>query len=284
MERCSCPNSIENLSVSYCRSITSICLPAGGGGGLKTLVIQCCDKILEREWGRQNNNNRMLLEDVRIYRWPNLKSIINLNCFVHLTRLVIIDCEGLESLPDNEFPHLASLKHLVIKDCPRMDGCFPRGLWPPYLQSLQIGRLKKPISEWGSQNFPTSLVELHLHDGGVMSSCSQFSNLLPSSLTSLILLNFEKLESFSMGLQHLQRLCFGICPNLHKLSHPQHLNNSLQHLYFYECPNMKDLPEQLLPSLLSLDIRQNCPNLKERCRKGGSYWPLVSHIPSIYII
>ncbi|KAL8210198.1 hypothetical protein R6Q57_006930 [Mikania cordata] len=43
---------------------------------------------------------------------------------------------------------------------------------------------------------------------------------------------------------------------------------------------MKDLPEQLLPSLLSLDIRGNCPNLKERCRKGGSYRPLVSHIPS----
>ncbi|KAL8210243.1 hypothetical protein R6Q57_006975 [Mikania cordata] len=227
----------------------------------------------------------MLLEDVCIINLPNLKSIINLNCFVHLTELEIINCEGLESLPDNEFPHLASLKHLVIKVCPRMDGCFPRGLWPPYLQSLQIGRLKKPISEWGSQNFPTSLVELHLHDGGEdgVSSCSQFSNLLPSSLTSLELWCFEKLESFSMGLQHLQSLTFVKCPNLHKLSHLQHLNNSLQHLYIYQCPNMKDLPEQLLPSLLSLHITENCPNLKERCSKGGSYWPLISHIPDLDI-
>ncbi|KAL8210225.1 hypothetical protein R6Q57_006957 [Mikania cordata] len=285
MERCSCPNSIENLHVTLCTSITSICLPTGGGVGLKSLVIWGSDKLLEREWGGQNNNNRMLLEYVSIYNWPNLKSIINLNCFVHLTRFEIRSCEGLESLPDNELPNLTSLKHLVIKDCPRMDGCFPRGLWPPNLQILKIGELKKPISEWGSQNFPTSLVELSLYDSGEdgVSSCSQFSNLLPSSLTSLELWGFEKLESFSTGIQQLRRLSFFDCPNLHKLSHPQHLNNSLQRLSFDECPNMKDLPEELLPKLLCLKIWDNCPNLKERCSKGGSYWPRISHIPCVDI-
>ncbi|KAC9145050.1 hypothetical protein E3N88_46300 [Mikania micrantha] len=286
MERCSCPDSIEYLRVGCCRSITSISLPTGGGVGLKSLEIWGCDKLLEREWGGQNNNNRMLLEDVYVGDWPNLKSIINLNCLVHLTRLVIYNCEGLESLPDNELPNLTSLKHLCIRKCPRMDGCFPRGLWPPNLQILKIGELKKPISEWGSQNFPTSLVELILYDGSGedgVSSCSQFSNILPSSLTSLELWDFEKLESFSMGLQHLQSITFANCPNLHKLSHPQHLTNSLLHLTFYECPNMKDLPEQLLSSLLSLRIQYDCPNLKERCSKGGSYWPLVSHIPRILI-
>ncbi|KAC9145044.1 hypothetical protein E3N88_46294 [Mikania micrantha] len=290
MERCSCPDSIENFSVDTCRSITSISLPTGAGGGLKSLEIWECKNLLEKEWGGQNNNNRssmpMPLEYVSISEWPNLKSIINLKCLVHLTRLVIVHCEGLESLPDNEFPNLKSLKHLHITDCPRMDGCFPRGLWPPNLQTLVIGKLKKPISEWGSQNFPTSLVQLILYGGGEdgVSSCSQISNLLPSSLTSLKLYNFEKLESFSMGLQHLQSLTFVNCPNLHKLSHTQHLTNSIQHLTFDECPNMKDLPEQLLPSLLSLGIWDNCPNLKERCNKGGSYRPLVSHIPRIIII
>ncbi|KAD6453256.1 hypothetical protein E3N88_07961 [Mikania micrantha] len=289
MERCSCPNSIEMLTVFGCRSITSISLPTAVAGGLTSLDIWGCKKLLKKEWGGQNNNNRssmpMLLEFVHISEWPNLKSIINLNCLLHLTRLEIDDCRGLESLPDNEFPNLTSLKHLCIRDCPRMDGCFPRGLWPPNLQILKIGELKKPISEWGSQNFPTSLVQLTLYDevgkDGVMSSCSQLSNILPSSLTSLELRGFGKLESFSMGLQHLQRLSFFDCRNLHKLPDPQHLINSLQHLAFYDCPNMKDLPEQLLPSLLSLEICQNCPNLKERCSKGGSYWPLVSNIPSI---
>ncbi|KAD6453306.1 hypothetical protein E3N88_08011 [Mikania micrantha] len=287
MERCCCPDSIEELTVS-CSSITSISLPTGGGG-LKSLRIWGCDRLLEREWGGQNNNNNrssmpMLLEVLDISEWPNLKSIINLNCLVHLTRLVICNCESLESLPDNELPNLTSLKHLGIRDCPRMDGCFPCGLWPPNLCSLEIGRLKKPISEWGPQYFPTSLVELRLYGGGEdgVSSCSQFSNLLPSSLTSLQLYDFEKMESFSMGLQHLQHLSFENCPNLHKLSHPQHLT-SLQHLKFSGCQNMKDLPEEMLPSLLSLKIHYDCPNLKERCSKGGSYWHLISHIPCINI-
>ncbi|KAD6453322.1 hypothetical protein E3N88_08027 [Mikania micrantha] len=285
MEHCSCPDSIETLRVDTCTSITSMSLPTGGGGGLKTLLIRCCDKLLEREWGGQNNNNRMRLENVEINDWPNLKSFINLNCLIHLTRLIIRNCEGLESLPDNEFSNLTSLKHLLIRDCPRMDGCFPRGLWPPNLQRLEIGGLKKPISKWGSQNFPTSLVILGLYDGGEdrVSSCRQFSNLLPSSLTSLSLYSFEKLESFSTGLQNLRRLSFNYCPNLQKLSDPQHLNNSLQHLDIYHCPNMKDLPEHLLPSLLSLEIRYGGPNMKERCSKGGSYWHLISHIPRIDI-
>ncbi|KAD6452972.1 hypothetical protein E3N88_07677 [Mikania micrantha] len=208
---CSCPDSIEDLRIFLYSSITSISLQTRGGGlqQLKSFYIQNCNKLSEKEWGGQNNNNSsmpMLLENVLIDDWPNLKSMINLNCLVHLTRFVIINCENMESLPDNELPNLASLKHLVIKYCPRMDGRFPRGLWPPNLQSLQIGRLKKPILEWGSQNFPTSLVDLVSEDGSaedVVSSSSQFSNILPDSLTHLELWGFEKLESFSMGLQHL---------------------------------------------------------------------------------
>ncbi|KAL8210196.1 hypothetical protein R6Q57_006928 [Mikania cordata] len=228
MERCSCSDSIENLSVDTCRSITSISLPTGAGGGLKSLEIWYCDKLLEKELGVQNNNIRssipMLLEYVHIREWPNLKSIINLKCLVHLTQLKIVNCEG---------------------------------------------GLKKPISKWGSQNFPTSLVELSLYDGGEdgVGSCSQISNLLPSTLTSLELVDFEKLESFSMGLQHLQILTFVNCPNLHKSSHTQHLTNSLQHLTFDECPNTKDLPEQLLPSLLSFGIWDNCPERKMQQRR-----------------
>ncbi|KAJ0478531.1 hypothetical protein HanHA300_Chr13g0501081 [Helianthus annuus] len=46
---------------------------------------------------------------------------------------------------------------------------------------------------------------------------------------------------------------------------------------------MMYLPEMLLPSLLRLDIWRNCPILEERCRKNGSYWLLISHIPRIHI-
>ncbi|KAJ0672630.1 putative leucine-rich repeat domain superfamily [Helianthus annuus] len=226
-----------------------------------------------------------MLENVEISGWPNQKSIIELKYLVHLTRLYIEDCENLESFPDNELPNLTSLKNLHIVNCQSMDASFPRGIWPPNLCFLTIGELKKPILEWGPQNFPTSLVKLRLYGGedGV-SSCSQLSHLLPSSLTSLTIYGFEKLESVSMGLQHLtslQRLEFCGCPNLKKVSDLQHLT-SLQHLYFIICPNMMDLPEMILPSLLSLQICL-CPKLKERWSKSGSHWPLVSHIPCIYI-
>ncbi|MFS7926213.1 hypothetical protein Hanom_Chr04g00294391 [Helianthus anomalus] len=51
---------------------------------------------------------------------------------------------------------------------------------------------------------------------------------------------------------------------------------SLHHLSFGDCHKMMDLPEMLLPSLLSLRIWGDFPGgggLKERCSKNASYWP-----------
>ncbi|KAJ0851128.1 putative leucine-rich repeat domain superfamily [Helianthus annuus] len=279
-KHCSCPDGIEELSVWGCSSVTDVSFPKGGQEKLRSVRILKCRKLLEMEWGGQkmtNNNSSMpMLESVWISDWPNLKSVIELNCLVHLTEFRIEDCEGLESIPDNLtsikkleiincpkldvsflLDNLTSLKELQIVNCPSMDASIPGWVWPPNLHSLTIGKLKKPFSEWGPQNFPTSLVKLVLYGGedGV-SSCSEFSHLLPLSLTSLTIREFKTPESFSMELQHLtslQRLCFSNCPNLKKVAHPQQLT-SLQHLYFTGCHNMLELPEMLLPSLLRLNI------------------------------
>ncbi|KAF5775326.1 putative P-loop containing nucleoside triphosphate hydrolase, leucine-rich repeat domain superfamily [Helianthus annuus] len=307
MERCSCPDGIEELTVEGCSSMTVVSFPKGGQVKLRSLKIWNCRNLLEKEWewgGQKTKNNRSsnmpMLEHVSIRDWPNLKSIIELNDFVHLTQLFIYHCERLESFPNNlttlvkleieNCPrlevsflgeNLTSLEELSITNCLSMDSPFLSWVWPPNLCSLEIGKLKKPFSEWGPQTFPTSLVKLSLYGGR---SCSEFSHLLHSSLTSLQIHRFEKLESFTMDLQHLQSLSFSNCANLKKASsHPQHLT-SLHHLSFQDCPKMKDLPEMLLPSLLSLYIWGNCPGLKERCSKKGSYWPLISHIPYINIL
>ncbi|KAJ0680589.1 putative P-loop containing nucleoside triphosphate hydrolase, leucine-rich repeat domain superfamily [Helianthus annuus] len=286
MERCSCPNGIEELSVATCSSVLAVLFPKGGQEKLRSLEIYSCGKLLESEWGGRmmnNNNNRSnmpMLEHVHISDWPNLKLVNELICSVHLTELIIEDCESLESFPDNltslkklvlrNCPKLAvsflrdnltSLEEVEIRNCPRIDPSFPGGIWPPNLRSLTIGMLKKPFSEWGSQNFPTSLVDLWLWGEDGVTSCSQISHLLPSSLTSLYIIEFKNLESVSMGIQHLA---------------------SLQFLYFQDCTSMMDLPEMSLPSLLTLIIG-NCPNLKERYSKGGRYWSLISHIPYIDI-
>ncbi|KAM0009694.1 putative leucine-rich repeat domain superfamily [Helianthus debilis subsp. tardiflorus] len=175
----------------------------------------------------------------------------------------IEDCEKLESFPDLQLSKLTMLKEMDIRSCPMIDASFPRGLWPPNLCSLEIGGSKKPISEWGYQNFPASLVDLRLFNEPDVRNFSQLSHLFPSSLTNLSIWSFDNLESLSTGLQHL---------------------TSLQHLIIWFCPKVNDLPETLLPSLLSLRIPYECPKLKERCEgRGSHYWPLISHIPKIYI-
>ncbi|KAJ0860444.1 putative leucine-rich repeat domain superfamily [Helianthus annuus] len=275
MEHCRCPNNIEELDISDCPSITSVSfLTRAGGQKLKFLTINGCDKLLEKElliFGGDNtrvlvNNTSMpMLQSVDIITWPNLTTIIELSQLIHLTYLRIDGCPNMESFPDHELPNLTSLTYLVIYNCPSADASFPRGNWPPNLQILVIGGLKKPISEWGPQNFPTSLVNLALVCGESeeddVSRCSQLSHLLPSSLTSLGIVGFKKLKSVSLGLQHL---------------------TSLQHLFLWRCPKMKHLPDILLPSLLSLNII-DCPKLEGRCSRRGSYWSRISHIPHIRI-
>ncbi|CAH1450660.1 unnamed protein product [Lactuca virosa] len=95
------------------------------------------------------------------------------------------------------------------------------------------------MSEWSPQNFPTSLVELHLNgkNSGVVSfvvekdvknttttssSSSSFSFLLPKSLASLTLDDFMNVESLSEVLQHL---------------------SCLKRLHIMSCPKLRDLPE-----------------------------------------
>ncbi|KAJ0860899.1 putative virus X resistance protein-like, coiled-coil [Helianthus annuus] len=282
MERCCCPNNIESLRIRNCSSLTHVSSPtaATGGGGqkLKSLYISGCEKLME------TINNASMLESIDICGWTNLKSIMQLGNFIYLTELSLYNCPSLESFPDIQLPiltrltieecnsmeslsalqmkNLSSLQDLRIRNCRGIDASCHGGIWPPNLCSLKIGGLKKPMSEWGPQKFPSSLVDLTLSDERDVRNFRQLSHLLPSSLPVLQIVRFDKLESLSMGLQHL---------------------TSLQHLLIGGCPKLKLLPKQLLPSLLSLRIYK-CPDLIKRCEgRGSHYYPLISHIPEIHI-
>ncbi|PWA70393.1 NB-ARC domains-containing protein [Artemisia annua] len=293
----SCPNNIETLGFYNCNSITSVSFfSRGGGQKLRSVTICDCEKLLllKEELGEGGEKNRLLinsksmpmLESLWIEDHPNVASIFEFGGnFIHLTTLIIRDCESTgESLfPDLQLQSLTSLTALIIKDCPSMD--VATGLWPPNLRKLTIGGLKKPISEWGPQKFPTSLVNLTL-DGETeeATNWSQLSHLhLPSSLTRLWIRSFDNMETVSEGLQHLtslQHLWISGCPKIKDL--PETLLPSLLSLEIWGCPNLKELPVTLLHSLLRLEI-SNCPDLAERCSRGGSYWPQISHIPCIKI-
>ncbi|GJW50200.1 NB-ARC domains-containing protein [Tanacetum coccineum] len=215
LERCKLPNNIQELYILRCDSIASVSFPIVGGHKLKSLEINGCEKLLEKEL--LNPSMPAMLEVVWISSWKILKSIKELTCFIHMKKLEISRCSSIESFPAADLPNLTSLTHLMIRDCKSMD-VDSFGLWPPKLGFLKIGGLKKPISKMGPQNFPPSLVVLALFGGSAeeddVSSGSQLSHMLPSSLTELHLCFFGKLESVSMGLQHLtslQHLYIGFC-------------------------------------------------------------------------
>ncbi|KAI7740620.1 hypothetical protein M8C21_019498, partial [Ambrosia artemisiifolia] len=219
MERLCCPNSIESLHINGYNSIKQVSFPGA--------TTTDCESI--ESFGNLQLPN---LTDLDIISCKNMKEIRDLQ-IPNLISWSIIGCKNLESIPEVELCNLTLLRDMRITSCPMTDASFPGGIWPSNLQSLEIGGLKKPISEWGYQNFPASLVKLVLYNGGEVRNLSELSHLFPSSLTSLNIYAFKNLESFSMGLQHL---------------------TSLQHLQIWECPEVKDLPETLLPTLLSLTI------------------------------
>ncbi|KAL8230146.1 hypothetical protein R6Q59_000518 [Mikania micrantha] len=253
---------------------------------LKSLHISSCNNV-EVSW--LDNNFLSSLQHLYILNMVNLR-LFHDGCFVHLTTLNINDCDNIESIPSNGYGFLPShcLRYLRIADCKNLKS-FPH----EHLQSSESlveikiygcpnldytfpGKLKKPISEWGMQNFPTSLVSLNLLGDGD-SRVVTFANaeeedttsssfLLPSSLTSLSLDDFNELEYLSEGLQHL---------------------TCLQHLKISNCPKLRDLPETLLPSLSSLKIYSGdfSEELRRKCsrRKKGKYCPIISQIPKLYL-
>ncbi|XP_071694548.1 putative disease resistance RPP13-like protein 1 [Rutidosis leptorrhynchoides] len=203
LESYNCPNTIEELVISYCDSVTSLALSLPSS--LKVLRITNCH---------------------------NLESISD-DLPSSLEVLKIWYCKNLKSFPHAYLQRFTSLKDMTISYCPSMDDTFPSGLWPPNLRKLEIGVLKKPMSKWGLQNYPTSLVELELYgdssgvtsfamEGDAMNTASTSFH-LPPSLTSLHIWSFKDVESISKELL-------------------QHLTH-LQSLKLYYCLNIRDVPQ-----------------------------------------
>ncbi|KAJ9558476.1 hypothetical protein OSB04_013090 [Centaurea solstitialis] len=204
---------VSEVEIKYCKSLESFIIP----NNVERLYFRYCNSLTSLTF---SENQQLTLP---------LKS------------LEIEYCENLKLFPYQHLESLTSLKKLEIYKCPSMDCSFLCGLWPPNLRSLEIGGLKKPMSEWGIQNYPTSLVRLDLYgeNSGVVSfvgnakDVTSSSFLLPPSLTSLYIRDFVDVESFSEVLQHLP---------------------CLKYLHIYFCPKLKDLPENNTSDPSSLEI------------------------------
>ncbi|KAM7493496.1 hypothetical protein LguiB_028105 [Lonicera macranthoides] len=254
----SMPSSLETIDINYWVKLAS--LP------------RCLFKFIH-------------LTNLLLHGCPGLESFLERGLPPNLRRLEIQKCENLKYLPDDQMQSLTSLVRVEVSNCPRLES-FPQGRWPPNLESLRIGNIKKqPISKWGLDKLPTSLVDFRIKGNipGLMSfsgvgiklptslvrfridgdipglvSFSGVGIKLPTSLTKLTICHLQSIES--LGLENL---------------------TSLQILRIYLCPKLQSLPDMLLPKLSSLKI-YGCPLVKERCLKEEKY-PKISHIPFVEI-
>nr|GFC70846.1 hypothetical protein [Tanacetum cinerariifolium] len=109
-----------------------------------------------------------------------------------------------------------------------MDASFEH--WPPRLQYLAIRRSKKPISQWGLQNFPTTLVSLYLWGNSAeeddVTSGTQLSHILPRKLEvcdcEVLVSLGEKEEDSSWG-NLLTSLIIFDCKKLERCSCPNNI-------------------------------------------------------------
>ncbi|XP_062016835.1 putative disease resistance RPP13-like protein 1 isoform X2 [Rosa rugosa] len=183
----------------------------------------------------------------------------------NLMILKVETCPKLRSLPQHMHNLLPSLSYLELSDCPELES-FPEGGLPSKLEVLRILRCKKLVignrMQWGLPTL-TSLKFLSVHFEGCEQVVDSFPDegLLPTTLSRLQINSISKLDG--KGFRQL---------------------TSLKLLEIRNCPELRCLPDEGLPTSINyLDI-YDCPLLEQRCqRETGEDWTKIAHIKTIRI-
>nr|XP_043611859.1 putative disease resistance RPP13-like protein 1 [Erigeron canadensis] len=238
LEACMFLRSLQKFYVHYCPKMQSINV---GSGSLRVMTIGNCHSL--KSYCCPNSVEKLDISSCDSVTSLSFSKIqeVDLPSSSQLKTLQIFNCKNIKSISQDHLQSLASLEEMDIRICPSLEDSFPsRGwLWPPNLRKLSIGELQKPLSEWGFQSYPPSLVQLSLHgrNSGVVSFRISFMEeaqdnnniydnnntissscfLLPPSLTFLQIWDFADVESVSevfQNLPHLQDFYKWGCPKL----------------------------------------------------------------------
>ncbi|EOY19795.1 LRR and NB-ARC domains-containing disease resistance protein, putative [Theobroma cacao] len=250
------PKGLKRLHIELCPSLESIAPEIEDNSSLEQILIFFCQNFRSLPRGSDKLNH---LENIYIVNCPNLISFQGNGLLTpNLKKLHLQWCEKLEALPNT-----VSLEEFYIDKCPSVVS-LPEEGFPTNLISLTISQPNfcKSVIEWGLHKL-TSLKHFCIHGASLdVASFPYEEMLLPPSLTSFSIKHFPNLEILSSkGFQNL---------------------TSLESLCIEDCPKLKFLPsKEMLPSLLTLEIR-GCPLLKQRCKKDeGPEWPNIAHVPYI---
>ncbi|KAG4947239.1 hypothetical protein JHK87_043246 [Glycine soja] len=304
------PESVKHLFIWNCSELSCLSMKGQLPKSIERLEIQSCPK-LESIANRLHRNTS--LESIQIWNCENLKSLPEgLHFLVNLKEIKIIGCPNLVSFPEEGLPasslselsimsceklvalpnsmyNLDSLKELEIGYCPSIQ-YFPEINFPDNLTSLWINdhNACEAMFNWGLYKL-SFLRDLTIIGGNLFMPLEKLGTMLPSTLTSLTVQGFPHLENLSsegfhkltslssLTLRHLSNLTFLPFSGFKYLT-------SLEELSIYNCPKLLCLPEKGLPSsLLELYI-QDCPFLKEQCRKDkGRDWLKIADVPYVEI-
>ncbi|MED6160711.1 hypothetical protein PIB30_053948 [Stylosanthes scabra] len=183
-----------------------------------------------------------------------------------LTHLDVSWCSKMKALPRDMNTLLPNLHTLNIQGCTEI-GQLQEGDLPSNLKELSVAGCKQQVSDLSWMANLEELTHLTI-DGRDCDSVKSFPEvgLLPHlpSLTTLHLFFLEYLETLE-------------CNKLFHLT-------SLKTLRFYECPKLKNMAGENLPSSLSLLEIIYCDLLGELCKnKHPDIWPKIAHISTIKV-
>ncbi|KAM3741737.1 hypothetical protein ACB098_07G019500 [Castanea mollissima] len=235
---------------------------------LSTLNITDCPKLVEIPIIPSITDgllqNHKMLEMLRIYNMPNLKSLTNqLDNLSALNEFHLGCCDTIESLPEG-LQNLHSLRELRIWGCNNLLSLPMNGLQGlSSLRRLSIGCCNKFCSLSEGIQYLIALENLYID------TC-------------------PKLISLPEGIQHLtalRSLDIWKCEDLSSLPKQIGCLTSLSFLGIGYCPKLMSIPDELqnLTALKRLTIT-SCPHLEKRCKKdSGEDWHKISHITNIEI-
>ncbi|PPS15836.1 hypothetical protein GOBAR_AA04732 [Gossypium barbadense] len=263
-------STLEQM-LQRCTLLDNLCL-SGSLLMLKQVHIKGCEvlKFISATLEGSYHQHLTCLNSMDIWFCQNLISfqIEDGLAVTNLTRLWLLNCGSLKSLPEQIHSVFPSLEYLTIVGCPEIERVSKEGL-PSKLKEIRIFESDKLIEslirkrEWSLHTLP-SLTSLYIRDSEVEMECFPDEHLLPSSLTSLNISSLRNLKSLEYkGFQHLTSLC---------------------NLSIYNCPKLQSMPPNMLPPFLSRLCIKNCPLLKEHCEKDKDKdWANIFLIPVIVI-